>query len=104
MRDIHRVRTGGTGRHPSVSDQLYVGQNTRGKRGGLSGNPVDAVCVANGVACASDLVKGLDEQTLIRLAAALGRPLDGREVKRLEKMGATDDLRAHILIARLGAA
>jgi hypothetical protein len=34
MREFHKVRTGGTPRHPSITEMLFVGKNPRGVRGG----------------------------------------------------------------------
>lgn len=35
---VHRERTGGTGRHPSLTQVLYIGLNPYGVRGGTSGD------------------------------------------------------------------
>ncbi len=102
MRAIHRVATGGTARHPSITEMLFVGTNPLGKRGGTSGNPVDAMCVATGAACNHPLLDKLSDETLIQLAAARG-PVNGFDVKKLDKLGIGNELRAHVLIAKLNA-
>lgn|GEM_PF-6040490 len=102
QRKIHRVRTGGTGRHPSLTDTLYIGANPYGKRGGTSGEPVDAVAVATGTACGHPALVALTSETLIDLAKALGHPVDGREAKKLAKAGALfNDLTAQVMIVKL---
>jgi hypothetical protein len=101
MREFHKVRTGGTPRHPSITEMLFVGKNPRGVRGGTSGNPVDAVCVATGSACGHKMLGQLSDETLISLVCALGRPIDGREVKKLDALGAGNELVAHVLISKL---
>lgn len=100
MKAIHRVAIGGTPRNPSLQDQLFVGSNVYGKRGGTSGNPVDAVCVATGTACGHQTIAKLPEETLLRITAAIG-PIDGRRAKKLAELGLENELVAEVFIIKL---
>ncbi len=87
MRTLHRVRTGGTHRTPTISSVLYVGSNTFGKLGGISGNPVNGVEVAHGKA--AEVLRNarlLTDEQLLQLAELHGS-LDMKILKRLEKEG-----------------
>lgn len=101
-RAIHTVRIGGTGRHPSLQEQLFIGRDATGQRGGLSGNPVDAILIATGKGCSHALIDALSDETLIDLVQAIGAPLDAHDCKRLARK-LTDDLRAQVYIARIRA-
>lgn len=102
MRAIHRVAIGGTGRNPSLQNQLFVGTNVYGKRGGCSGNPVDAQCVATGVACTHPTIARLPDETLLRIATVIG-PIDGAKAKKLAKLGLENELAAEVFILKLQA-
>lgn len=92
MRALHRVNEGRYARHPSMVDTLYVGPAPRGKRGGTSGNPVDAIDVARGKAATDARLAGLADEVLIALRASLGRPLDGNDLRRLAERVSWQDL------------
>jgi hypothetical protein len=79
-------------RHPSMVDVLYVGPNPRGARGGLSGSPVDAIDVARSGAAKDARLAHLSDETLMALRTELGRPLDGRDMRKIGEKCIWDDL------------
>lgn len=91
-RALHRQRTGGTRRRPMLVTVMYVGPNPFGKRGGTSGDPVDAIDVAIDAAAESALLNTLSDDTLLTLRQALGHPLTKSDLDRLKEVGITDAL------------
>lgn len=87
MRALHKINEGRYARHPSIVEVLFVGPNPRGKRGGTSGNPVDAVDVARRVAAQHPAIIALTDETLVAIRQHIGRPLEFNDIKRLEKAG-----------------
>lgn len=67
MMELHRVNVRGQGSYVSMRDWLYVGPRLRGKRGGRSGNPVDAKLVATGTAALILHSRCKDEASLLTL-------------------------------------
>lgn len=100
MRAIHKVRIGGTPRHPSIQEQLFVGSNPRGSRDGLSGSPVDAVLVATGVACNSKMLAALSDDQLVRLSRVTG-PIDGLREKVMRFEGMQNPLVAEVWLIKI---
>lgn len=86
-RALHRLRTGGTRRHPVLVTILFVGPNPFGRRDGTSGDPVDALDVAVGAAAECPLLNSLSDDALLALRQALDRAFTESDLDRLEKIG-----------------